>query len=377
MNQHAKDSGATKQANTAAEPFNVPALAQWLDAITPLELHSAADLTLTRVGNGQSNLTYLATDPAGSTCIVRRPPLGHLAASAHDVLREGRIMAALNGTRVPVPTIYGATAANPTDTAGETAGETTGETAELPADVPVVAMSTLDGVTINSPAAAEPLSESIRYAIGTNLVDAMIAIHSVDIEAVGLADLASHAPYAPRQLKRWSGQWDKTKTRELPALEQLTQLLNDNVPDQQETVLVHGDLHIGNIIVDPADGHVNGVVDWELATLGDPLADIGSLLAYWPTQDGLQIPGFEAPLMPGFPQQHELAERYLSTTGRSEQALAFWHVLGMWKVAIICEGVVRRVMNNPQNAAKAGAPTQEMVEWIVSQAAQTARSYGL
>ena len=339
-----------------SSPFDAATLATWLEHVAGT--HGPIDLK--RIGSGQSNLTYTATDTAGRTVVVRRPPLGTLAASAHDVAREGRIMAALAETDVPVPRIYGTT--------------------HDVADVPVVAMSAVEGITVASTTTAETLSPHVRRTIADGLIGAMAAIHAVDLDRVGLADLASHKPYAPRQLRRWAGQWEKTKTRALPALDELTALLTRCQPDQQTTVLVHGDLHLGNVIADPQTGAINAVVDWELTTLGDPLADLGSLLAYWPTPDGLKLPGFEAALAPGFPTPDELAQRYLAITGRSEESLGplgFWHVLGLWKVAIIVECVVRRVQDNPSNRAVTGAPTPEMVEWIVGYAHTMAARYGL
>lgn len=342
-------------------PFNTAALSDWLADVAGT--HGPAELS--RIGHGQSNLTYLATAGTGdgtgtrTEVVVRRPPLGELAASAHDVAREGHIMNCLADTDVPVPRIFGI--AEPGHVS----------------DAPVVAMSVIPGTSLNSTEAAQSISESARSKAADGLVDAMIAIHDVDLTATGLDDLASHKPYAARQLRRWSGQWEKTKTRELPALDALTERLAAAVPGQSRTVLVHGDLHLGNIIVDRDSGEVNAVVDWELTTLGDPLADIGSLLAYWPTQDGPNLPGFDAALSPGFPTAEELADRYLSRTGRSREALNFWHVLGLWKVAIIVEGVLRRTRDVPANASKGAALSAGMVELLVDNATALADRVGL
>ena len=340
---------------TAAHPFDAGELTDWLSSLPDSGITGPVELT--RIGAGQSNLTYLATDDLGRSVVVRRPPLGHLAASAHDVLREGRIMAALAGTDVPVPRIFGKT--------------TTADGS------PVIAMSVVPGTSLNSRESAGRLTADARRTAADGLVDAMVAVHAVDLDRTGLTSLASHKPYAPRQLRRWAGQWEKTKTRELPALDALTARLGDAVPDQSETVLVHGDLHLGNIIVDEGSGRVNAVVDWELTTLGDPLADIGSLLAYWPSPQGPNLPGFDAALLDGFPTPDDLAERYLSATGRSRAALDFWHVLGLWKVAVIVEGVVHRVAEMPENAAAAGAPTAEVVDLLVDRATRTADAVGL
>lgn len=339
-------------------PFADAALSDWLAEVAGTR--GAVDLA--RIGAGQSNLTYLATDADGTSVVVRRPPLGNLAASAHDVVREGRIMRQLADTDVPVPTIFGIAEA------------------DRVADTPVVAMSVIAGTSLNSEETALSLSEPARARAADGLIDAMTAVHDVDLTTTGLDDLASHKPYAARQLRRWSGQWDKTKTRELPALDALTERLSKARPDQSRTVLVHGDLHLGNIIVDQETGDVNAVVDWELTTLGDPLADIGSLLAYWPTQDGPNLPGFDAALAPGFPTAEQLADRYLERTvggQKARDAIAYWHVLGLWKVAIIVEGVVRRTRDNPGNASGGGALPAEMVDAMIGRATAVADRIGL
>ncbi|AGP29977.1 phosphotransferase family protein [Corynebacterium terpenotabidum] len=342
---------------TPAAPFDLTTLSGWLRSLPGTGISTDDGLvSLTRIGAGQSNLTYLATDDRGTSVVVRRPPLGHLATSAHDVLREGRIMAALADTDVPVPRIFGTTVFD---------------------DVPVIAMSVIPGTSLNSREAASRLSPEARRAAADGLVDAMVAVHAVDLDATGLTTLASHEPYAPRQLRRWAGQWEHTKTRDLPALDALTSRLQSAVPEQAETVLVHGDLHLGNIIVSESTGQVQAVVDWELTTLGDPLADIGSLLAYWPTPSGPNLPGFDAALADGFPGPDELAARYLAATGRSRAALDFWHVLGLWKVAIIVEGVVRRVLDMPENAAVAGTPGPEVVDVLIAKATRVADAAGL
>lgn len=332
------------------------ALVDWLATVG---LTPAGQITYTRIGFGQSNLTYIVQDESGERWVLRRPPVGHLLASAHDVTREARIMAALADTDVPAPRIYGVC----TDVAIS--------------PVPIVAMEYVDGVVMTDPAAAEPLSPSIRHAIGMSMTDTLAHIHAVDLTEVGLDDLASHKPYAPRQLKRWTAQWEHSKTRDNPGLEALTRRLAANIPEQHETTLVHGDFHLRNVMVDPATGSVIAALDWELSTLGDPLADIGSTLAYWPERTDATLFGDPVEIMDGFPDRAEMAASYLEKTGRDAQALHYWHALGLWKIAIIIEGILRRAQDNPSNRAAHGVPTPEYADALIARAVAIADEAGL
>jgi len=327
------------------------AVTQWLDN---LDLEFVGPLSFQRIGLGQSNLTYLVRDDDGRRWVLRRPPLGQLLASAHDVAREARIMAALEDTGVPVPRIFGV-AKDPKIS-----------------QVPLVLMAFINGQVVDTMQIAESLTPHQRRQIGVSLPKALAKIHAVDIKEVGLSDLASHQPYAGRQLKRWAGQWERSKTRELPELDDLTRRLAVAAPKQRELSLVHGDFHLRNAIVSHATGEVIGVLDWELSTLGDPLADMGSMLAYWP-EAGEDIGGdFAASTLDGFPDRAELAQIYLDQTGRDPQALTYWHALGLWKVAVIAEGVMRRAMDTPQNKAAAGTPTVERIDALVHKAREIA-----
>ena len=327
------------------------AVTQWLDN---LDLEFVGPLSFQRIGLGQSNLTYLVRDDDGRRWVLRRPPLGQLLASAHDVAREARIMAALEDTGVPVPRIFGV-AKDPKIS-----------------QVPLVLMAFINGQVVDTMQIAESLTPHQRRQIGVSLSKTLTKIHAVDIKDVGLSDLASHQPYAGRQLKRWAGQWERSKTRELPELDDLTRRLAVAAPKQRELSLVHGDFHLRNAIVSHATGEVIGVLDWELSTLGDPLADMGSMLAYWP-EAGEDIGGdFAASTLDGFPDRAELAQIYLDQTGRDPQALTYWHALGLWKVAVIAEGVMRRAMDTPQNKAAAGTPTVERIDALVHKAREIA-----
>lgn len=291
--------------------------------------------------------------------MLRRPPLGQLLASAHDVGREYRILAALQGTGVPVPKMLGLTD-DPAIT-----------------DVPLVLMSYVDGIVIDDESVAERLDPERRRAIGLSLPKALASIHRVDLESAGLEGLASHKPYAERQLKRWSAQWEQSRTHDLPAIEDLAARLARNVPEQTETTLVHGDFHLSNVITSPEEGRVVAILDWELCTLGDPLADLGGLLAYWPERgDGVRGP-FMASTLDGFPTRDELVEVYVHETKRDVSAVGFWHVLALWKLAIIAEGVLRRTLDDPRNRAERGGPTAELIDDVVRRAVATADAVGL
>ncbi len=245
------------------EGLDPQAMSTWLEG---LGIGVEPPVTFARVGLGQSNLTYLATDAKGERLVLRRPPLGELLASAHDVAREHRILSALQGGDVPLPVVHGL--------------------CEDPAvtDVPVLVVSFVEGAVLDDRADAEELTPQARHRVGFSLVETLGHIHAVDLEEVGLSDLASHKPYGARQLRRWSRQWDLSKTRELPELERLTERLTALDPGPGEITLVHGDSHLRNVIIDPQEAGVRAILDWELCTLGDPLADLGTLLAYWPQQ---------------------------------------------------------------------------------------------
>ncbi|MGZ4559322.1 MAG: phosphotransferase family protein, partial [Mycobacteriaceae bacterium] len=318
--------------------LNPDAVTRWIDS---LGIDFSGPLNFERIGLGQSNLTFLVRDQQDRKWVLRRPPLGHLLASAHDVAREARILSALEDTAVPTPRVYGLC-----------------EDPEI-SDVPLLLMEFVDGQVVDRMSAAEALTPQRRREIGVSLPDTLVKIHAVDLEATGLTSLASHKPYAQRQLKRWGAQWEYSKTRELPDLDDLTRRLVAAAPEQRELTLVHGDFHLRNVITSVENGEVIAALDWELCTLGEPLADIGTLLAYWPEPGETTGGDFAASTLEGFPSRAELAGIYLEKTGRDPAALKFWHALGLWKVAVIAEGVMRRAMDEPQNAAESGTPTVE------------------
>jgi len=282
-------------------------------------------LTFERISGGHSNLTYGVRDGAGARWALRRPPLGKRLGSAHDMGREHRVVSALAGTPVPVPPVAGFCEDESVNGA------------------PFYVMEFVEGPILRGLAEADTFpDEADRRAIGERVVDTLVEIHAVDPDAVGLGDLGRKEDYVARQLHRWQGQWEKSKTRELPAIDAVHERLAARIPEQGPATIVHGDYRLDNMILTP-QGEVAAVVDWELCTLGDPLADVGLLMVYWPEPGEETIAlGQPATLAPGFPKREELKARYADRSGRDLTQLDFFVALGYWKLAIILEGVYAR-----------------------------------
>ncbi len=295
------------------------------------------------ITGGRSNLTFRVTDGAGQRIVLRRPPLGHLLATAHDVAREWRIVAALGGTPVPVPN---AIALCEDDAVNGTPFAITGY---------------VDGVALADPAQGTSLDAATKRDTAHHLIDVLAELHSVDLDAVGLADLSRREGYIERQVKRWSRQWEGSKTHELPAIDELAARLREQMPEQRETTLVHGDYRYGNLLVDTHAGRVAAVLDWELCTLGDPMADLGHLGIYW--HDPVQpVPLNNDPTSAGgFPPFGELLERYAARTGRDVSRIGYYRAFAAWRLAIIGEGVASRHLARHPDDAEALSGSQYVV----------------
>jgi aminoglycoside phosphotransferase (APT) family kinase protein len=282
-------------------------------------------LSFERISGGHSNLTYGVRDTAGGRWALRRPPLGKRLGSAHDMGREHRVVSALAPTPVPVAPVVGLCQDDAVNGA------------------PFYVMEFVEGPILRGLAEAGAFpEEGDRRAIGERVVDTLVEIHAVDPDAVGLGELGRKEDYVARQLHRWQGQWEKSKTRELGAIDDVHERLAARIPEQGPATIVHGDYRLDNMILTSA-GEVAAVVDWELCTLGDPLADIGLLMVYWPEPgDELVALGRPATLAPGFPNRAELGARYAERSGRDLSQLDFFVALGYWKLAIILEGVYAR-----------------------------------
>jgi aminoglycoside phosphotransferase (APT) family kinase protein len=307
----------------SAQGLDPPAVEAWFASNVPA---AEPPLHYERIAGGRSNLTFRVTDATARSWILRRPPLGGALGSAHDMAREHRILAGLAGTSVPVPA----------------AVAFCGEADVIGADFYV--MERVDGVVLRDEPTVEAAFPDVaaRRRIGEALVDTLVQLHAVDPDAAGLGRLGRRGGYAERQLRRWHGQWEAARTRELPAMDEVHRLLCARLPEQRETAIIHGDYRLDNVIV-AASGEIAAVVDWELCTLGDPLADVGMLLVYWAQPGDDVIPLGGAPsLAPGFPGRREIAERYAVRSGRDLCGLDFFIALGTWKLAAILEGVHAR-----------------------------------
>lgn len=279
------------------------------------------------ITGGRSNLTYRVTDSAGTTFVLRRPPTGNVLASAHDMVREHTIISAVGQTNVPVPRTLGVCTDNEVNGA------------------PFYVMSYVDGVVLDSADRAAPMSIENRRRAGEHLIDVMADLHAVDVDAVGLGDLAKRDGYVERQVRRWTTQWEKSKTRELPAIDEVGRRLAADLPVQHGTVIAHGDFRFGNCLVDIEAGRVNAVLDWELCTLGDPLADVGYLGVYWSDPGEEQARPNDPTGIEGFPTYAELLDRYASRTGRDLSNIGYYVAFSSWRLAVISEGVYARFLH--------------------------------
>lgn len=288
-------------------------------------------LTATVVAGGRSNLTYLLADDGGPRWVLRRPPLGLLAPSAHDMAREFRVVAALAGTAVPVAPAVAL--CEDRSVLG----------------VPFAVHGYVPGRTVQSADDAAALTRAEQAEVAERLVEALAALHAVDPRAVGLADLGRPDGYLERQVRRWRAQWDVVGTHDPALVDALAARLRAALPAGGRTAVVHGDYRLDNLLLGGGTAGGGGpvrvlaVVDWELSTLGDPLADLGLALAYWdPLSEAvLGVPHVRG-VPNGFGSGDALAARYAALTGADLADLPFHRALGCYKLAVIAEGLHHR-----------------------------------
>jgi aminoglycoside phosphotransferase (APT) family kinase protein len=330
---------------------DVGALEAWLPANVP---GAEPPLRVRQIPGGRSNLTYRVETANGRALALRRPPLGPRLASAHDMSREQRVLSALGRTPVPVPPVL-ATCSD-----------------ESVVGAPFYVMEFVQGEVLRRPADASAFDPSTRRAIGEGVVDTLVALHSVEPAAVGLDGLGRPDGYLDRQLRRWKAQWQASKTRELPLIDELHRRLSRAVPPQHETRVVHGDYRLDNVIVSP-EGTVAAVLDWELCTLGDPLADLGLLLVYWVERgDEVVALSESATTAEGFPSRAEVTELYALRSGRDVADIDYYVALGTWKLAIILEGVLARQLAGAYGDRPDGVEPLATVVSALAQAADEA-----
>ncbi len=283
------------------------------------------------IAGGHSNLTYRVTDAGGRRYVLRRPPTGMVLATAHDMGREHKIITGVGkaGT-VPVPAALGL------------CDDTTVN------DAPFYVMGYVDGVVLDEAevVAANLADGADRLAISEHVVEIMAALHSIDPDAVGLGDLGRREAYLTRQIKRWRTQWEGSKTRELPVMEEVAALLESTMPEQVGSGIVHGDYRLGNMLA--SGDRIAAVLDWELCTLGDPLADLGYILNNW-VQPGEDAPtsrgATRAPTFAGgFTTREAFVARYAELSGRDVGRVDYYRAFQYWRLAAIVEGVLNRYL---------------------------------
>ena len=313
-------SPAEAAANQREPLLVVEPLAEFLKAHG---LEAPADLGATPIGEGHSNVTFILS----TGVVLRRPPRGPLPPSAHDVLREARLLRALESTPVRVPRVLAV-------------GDD-----ESVIGAPFYVMEQVVGEVITDampPALDNPIE---RDRIADQLIEALVELHAVDWTTIGLEGFGKPSGYLERQLRRFNGLWEINRTRELPLVEEVGSWLAANLPESPPATVVHGDYRLGNTMFgSQAPARLVAIFDWEMATIGDPLADLGYMVMHW-TQSGDPNSKFNlhtVTRLEGFPSREELIRRYEDRSGRSMQALNWYVTLALWKAIVFREGNYKR-----------------------------------
>jgi aminoglycoside phosphotransferase (APT) family kinase protein len=292
----------------------------------------AGEIRAEPIGEGHSNVTYLIERDSGPQLVLRRPPRPPLPPSAHDVLREARLLRALESTPARVPRVLAVC-----------------DREEL-IGCPFYVMERVQGEVIVSQTPTALDAPDQRAQIGEQLIDALVEIHAVDWAAAGLEGFGKPTGYLERQLRRFGGLWDLNKTREIPAVERVGEWLAKHMPDQgSPATIVHGDYRLGNtMFAEQAPARLVAVFDWEMATIGDPLADVGYLCMFWSEagdpEGGLREHLGRVTRAEGFPTRAELIARYEEASGRSMRDLRWYTTLALWKSVVFMEGNYKRAV---------------------------------
>jgi len=292
------------------------------------------------VAGGRSNLTFRVTDSGGRRYVLRRPPVSHVLPTAHDMGREYRIIKALGPTDVPVPPALGFC-------------EDEGVNGR-----PFYVMGYVDGFVLrDAHVVEENFTPAARRCASEDLIDVLARLHAVDVDAIGLGNLGRKDGYIERQLKRWYGQFTQSaaeRNRAIPAIDEVHDILSARIPPQRGATIVHGDYRLDNTMIG-ADAKVAAVLDWEICTLGDPLADLGLLMVYWAEPGERNVPlGVSATTAGGFMTRAELRDIYAARSGRDISELDFYVAFGYWKLACILEGVHARYAGGAMGGDRTG-----------------------
>jgi aminoglycoside phosphotransferase (APT) family kinase protein len=283
---------------------------------------AAGPLRAEVVQGGKSNLTYVVDD-GSSKWVVRRPPLGHVLPTAHDMAREFRVISGLHPTRVPVPEPL--LLCQDTDVIG----------------APFYVMEFVEGTPYRTADELTPLGERRTAALADSLVDTLVELHAVDPVSVGLGDFGRPEGFLERQLRRWKKQLDSSRSRDLPGVEELHDRLAAAVPVSPTPTIIHGDYRLDNVLVDSGD-KITAVLDWEMSTLGDPLTDLALMVAY-AERSGVDLNFVSsATTAPGYPPSDDIVARYAERSGRDVSALNWYVGFAFFKLAVILEGIYYR-----------------------------------
>jgi aminoglycoside phosphotransferase (APT) family kinase protein len=297
-----------------------------------------------RVGKGQSNITYRLAR-GDTTLVLRRGPRPPLPPSTHDMMREARIQQLLHARGVPVPEILAVCAD------GDVLG------------VPFYVMEWLDGRVITDSVPAALDNECQRHATSLALVEALAQLHAVDITRGPLASFGKAQGYLERQIRRFAGLWEVNSSRHLPEVARLATWLTDNLPQTAAVSVVHGDFRLGNLMLrrDPPAATM-AILDWEMAALGDPLADLGYLTATYTDRTSLPTPLHLSPVTAriGYLSSAELASEYAERTGADLRALPWYEILALWKAAVFCEAIYTRWIKGERPNDQTFAPSLEV-----------------
>lgn len=321
--------------------LDLPRFAAWFDGACPGEI--GGPLRGQLIAGGRSNLTYEVTDGTKSW-VVRRPPLGHVLATAHDMRREYQVITALRDTDVPVPPAYAL--CSDADILG----------------APFYVMAKVDGIAYRTAEQVAPLGPARIQAIAERMIDTLALLHAVDPGAVGLGEFGRPEGFLARQVRRWKKQLDASRSRPVAGIDELHALLAADPPDGGDATIVHGDYRLDNILVD-ANDQLAAIVDWEMATLADPLTDVGLLIVYQ-RMDRLG----EGPMAsdaPGYPSEAEVLARYAERSGRDLSGLGFYIALASFKLAVILEGIHFRYVHG-QTVGEGFENIGELVEPLVA-----------